>query len=106
MISRRLKLLAMELKCPIVVLSQLSRKCEDRQDKRPSLSDLRESGSIEQDADNVLFIYRDEVYNEKTAKKNIAEIEVAKCRNGSCGTVELGFKGEYLKFMNLEDLMK
>lgn len=106
MISRRLKLLAMELKCPIVVLSQLSRKCEDRQDKRPSLSDLRESGSIEQDADNVLFIYRDEVYNEKTAKKHIAEIEVAKCRNGSCGTVELGFKGEYLKFMNLEDLMK
>lgn len=100
-ISRSLKALARELMVPVVAASQLSRAVEARQDKRPILSDLRESGSIEQDADIVMFIYRDEMYNEHTDKKHIAEIIVAKHRNGPTGRIELAFLEEQAKFVNL-----
>lgn len=102
-ISRSLKILAKELNIPVIALSQLSRAAEQRQnDHRPMLSDLRESGAIEQDADIVMFIYRDDYYNENSEKKNIAEIILAKHRGGSTGTVELAWFGNYTKFANLE----
>lgn len=101
-ISRSLKILAKELNVPVIALSQLSRAVEQRPDHRPMLSDLRESGAIEQDADIVMFLYRDDYYNEDSEKKNIAEIIIAKHRGGSTGTVDLGWLGSYTKFVNLE----
>ena len=101
-ISRSLKILAKELDVPVIALSQLSRAAEARQDHRPMLSDLRESGAIEQDADIVMFIYRDDYYNPDSEKKNIAEIILAKHRAGSTGTVELLWMGNYTKFANLD----
>lgn len=100
-ISRSLKALAKELDCPMVVVSQLSRMPEHREHKRPILADLRESGAIEQDADVVIFIYRDEVYDPQTDKKGIAEINIAKQRNGPTGIIELGFFNEYTQFANM-----
>ena len=100
--SRMMKILAKELDVPVLVLSQLSRAPEQRSDHRPMLSDLRESGSIEQDADIVMFLYRDEVYDENTEKKNVAECIISKFRSGSTGTVELGWRGEFTRFMNLD----
>lgn len=99
-ISRGLKALAKELNIPIVVLAQLSRKCDDRHDKRPVLSDLRDSGAIEQDADVVMFVYRDEVYNPDSHYKGMAEILVRKNRQGEIGMVPLVFRGEYSRFDN------
>lgn len=101
-ISRSLKILAKELNIPVIALSQLSRAVESRPDHRPMLSDLRESGAIEQDADIVMFLYRDDYYNPDTEKKNIAEIIIAKHRGGSIGTVELAWLASYTKFANLE----
>ena len=101
-ISRSLKILAKEIEVPVIALSQLSRAVEARPDHRPMLSDLRESGSIEQDADIVMFLYRDDYYNEDSEKKNIAEVIIAKQRAGSTGTVELAWLGKYTKFANLE----
>jgi replicative DNA helicase len=101
-ISRGLKILARELEVPVLALSQLSRNLELRQDKRPLLADLRESGSIEQDSDVVLFIYRDELYHpESTETQGTAEIIVAKHRNGPTGVVELAFVGNYARFANM-----
>jgi replicative DNA helicase len=101
-ISRSLKILAKELNIPVIALSQLSRSVEKRDDKRPMLSDLRESGAIEQDADIVIFLYRDDYYNEDSAKKNVAEVILAKHRGGSTGTVDLAWLPSYTKFANLE----
>lgn len=101
-ISRSLKILAKEINVPIITLSQLSRGPEARTDHRPMLSDLRESGAIEQDADIVMFLYRDDYYNPDTEKKDIAELIIAKHRNGSTGTVELVWFGQYTKFGNLK----
>ncbi len=100
-ISRSLKILAKELDVPVIALSQLSRTAEKRDDKRPMLSDLRESGAIEQDADIVMFLYRDDYYNEDTEKKNVAEVILAKHRGGSTGTVELAWMPSFTKFANL-----
>ncbi len=102
-ISRGLKELSKELKVPIIVLSQLNRSVESRQDKRPMLQDLRESGSIEQDADMVVFIHREDYYNKETENKGIAEIIIAKNRAGEPGTVRLGWQGEYTLFVNLAE---
>ena len=101
-ISRSLKILAKEIEVPVIALSQLSRAPEQRPDHRPMLSDLRESGSIEQDADIVMFLYRDDYYNEDSEKKNIAEVIIAKHRAGSTGTVELLWLGNYTKFANID----
>lgn len=101
-ISRSLKILAKEINVPVITLSQLSRAAEQRADHRPILSDLRESGAIEQDADIVMFLYRDDYYNPETEKKNIAEVILAKHRSGSTGTVELTWLGAYTKFANIE----
>ena len=101
-ISRSLKILAKELNVPVIALSQLSRAVEQRPDHRPMLSDLRESGAIEQDADIVMFLYRDDVYNKESEKKDIAEVIIAKQRGGSTGTVDLLWMGSYTKFVNLE----
>ena len=101
-ISRSLKILAKELNVPVIALSQLSRAVEQRPDHRPMLSDLRESGAIEQDADIVMFLYRDDYYNPDSEKKDIAEVIIAKHRGGSLGTVDLLWLGSYTKFVNLE----
>ena len=101
-ISRSLKILAKEIGVPVIALSQVSRAVEQRPDHRPMLSDLRESGAIEQDADIVMFLYRDDYYNQDSEKKGIAEVIIAKHRGGSTGTVELLWLGSYTKFVNLE----
>jgi len=101
-ISRSLKAIAKELEAPVIACAQLSRAPEMRADHRPILSDLRESGSIEQDADIVMFLYRDEYYNQDTDKKNIGEVIIAKQRNGPTGTTELAWLGQYTKFGNLD----
>lgn len=101
-ISRTLKQIARELDVPVIALSQLSRTVEQRQDKRPMMSDLRESGSIEQDADIVAFLYRDDYYDKESEKKNIIEIIIAKQRNGPVGTVELAFLKNFNKFANIQ----
>lgn len=100
-ISRSLKAIAKELEVPVVALSQLSRATELRGDKRPILSDLRESGAIEQDADVVMFLYRDEYYNKDTEKRNVGEVIIAKHRNGPTGVVELTFLPEFTKFVDM-----
>ena len=97
-ISRNLKLLAREMDCPVIVLSQLSRAPEQRPDKRPILSDLRESGSIEQDADIVIFLYRDDYYNEETENPGVCELNIAKQRSGPTGKIELTWVARYTKF--------
>ena len=105
-ISRSIKALAKEMECPVIALSQLSRAPEQRADHRPMLSDLRESGSIEQDADVVMFLYRDEYYNKETEEKNIGECIIAKQRNGPVGTVKMAWIGSQSKFANLELVYK
>ncbi len=99
-LSRNLKQLARELDCPVLVLSQLSRAVESRSDHRPQLADLRESGSIEQDADVVLFLYRDEVYDKETDRPGECEVHISKQRNGPIGVVDVLWQGRYTRFVN------
>lgn len=101
-ITRSLKELAKEEEVPVILLSQLSRGVEQRQDKRPMMSDIRDSGSVEQDADVIMFLYRDDYYNQNSADKDIVEVIIAKQRNGEVGTVDMLFKKEFSKFLNLE----
>jgi len=101
-ITRQLKILAKEINIPVILLSQLSRGPESRTDKRPMLSDLRESGSIEQDADIVMFLYRDAYYNKESEQQNITECIVSKNRHGETGTVELIWDGQFTRFSNAE----
>ena len=101
--SRFLKIMAKELNVPVITLSQLSRAPDQRTDHHPMLSDLRESGSIEQDADMVMFLYREDYYEKETERKNVVECMISKFRNGSTGTVELGWRGEFTKFMDLDN---
>jgi replicative DNA helicase len=103
-LSRNLKILAKEMDCPVIVLSQLSRAVEQRMEKKPQLADLRESGAIEQDADLVMFLYRDEYYNPETDKPNTCEVIIAKHRGGSTGSVELAWLGKYTKFADKSPL--
>src|SRR5688572_22842713 len=102
-ISRGLKALAKEIHCPVIALSQLNRGVEQRDNKRPVMSDLRESGSLEQDSDMILLIYREEVYDRNTTKKGVAEIDLAKHRNGETGQIMLTFRGEITKFESYQD---
>jgi replicative DNA helicase len=102
-ISRMLKIMAKELNVPVICLSQLSRANEGRADKRPILSDLRESGAIEQDADEVIFLYRDDYYNEDTEEKNVAEFIVAKNRHGETGVVKLQWLPQFFTFSDLSN---
>ncbi|MGA1670664.1 MAG: replicative DNA helicase, partial [Candidatus Nanopelagicaceae bacterium] len=101
-ISRSLKELAKDFDCPVICLSQLNRGVESRPNKRPLLSDLRESGSIEQDADMVLFVYRDEYYHQESEDKGLAEVIIAKNRSGRTGTTKLSFSGETVRFYAVE----
>ena len=105
-ISRSLKALAREIDCPVIALSQLSRKVEERDDKRPILSDLRDSGAIEQDADLVMFLYRDDYYHKDSPKQGITEVIIGKQRNGPIGNIELGFQSNLTRFVNLERTKK
>ena len=100
-ISRGLKILARELEVPVIALSQLSRNLEMRADKRPVLADLRESGSLEQDADVVMFLYRDEIYNDESPDRGTAEVIVSKHRNGPTGKTQLAFLDHYTRFANM-----